>query len=291
MLGVVLTLSVIGIVVVAVESGSTRSPRVATPARTLRVGGASIRPAGIQAPSRRGRVGHRAVSLSFSQRVTRELDQLGALGEPVRCGGHHGHDVALTFDDGPGPYSTWALRILRRAHASATFFLVGRLIVDWRHVPSEEASLAALGDHTWTHTLLTALGTAEIRHELAAAKQAIASAAHVPVRLFRPPYGAYDARVLALARSLGMVTVLWSIDTRDSEGAPWNEIIANVEHNVRPGSIILMHENRGQTIEALKFGILPYLKRRGLHAVTVPELLTVDPPSKRQLAAGLAGCS
>ena len=29
-------------------------------------------------------------------------------------------------------------------------------------------------------------------------------------RLFRPPYGAYDARVLALARRLGYTTVFWS---------------------------------------------------------------------------------
>jgi peptidoglycan/xylan/chitin deacetylase (PgdA/CDA1 family) len=236
-------------------------------------------------------VASRTTPRSLAAQVTRELDRLAALGEPVRCGGRRGRDVALTFDDGPGPYSTWALRILRHAHASATFFLVGRLIADWRQVPAEETSLAALGDHTWTHVLLTGLGAGALRHELAAAKTAIDAAAHVSVRLFRPPYGGYDARVLALARSLGLVTVLWSIDTRDSEGAPWNQIIANVEQNVRPGSIILMHENRGQTIEALKFGILPYLRRRGLHPVTVPELLAVDPPSKKQLAAGLAGCS
>lgn len=77
------------------------------------------------------------------------------------------------FDDGPGPYSSNVVQILRHAHDRATFFLVGGLISDRPRVPAEEASLAALGDHTWTHPLLTELTTAEIRHELAAAKAAI----------------------------------------------------------------------------------------------------------------------
>jgi peptidoglycan/xylan/chitin deacetylase (PgdA/CDA1 family) len=229
-LGVVLTLGVAAAVAVAVESQSTPSPRGTRLRPTTRVAVASNAPARRQGPSGRRRIEPRAASLAFSRRVTRELDRLAALGRPVFCGGRRGRDVALTFDDGPGPYSTWALRILRRAHATGTFFLVGRLIVDWRQVPAQEASVAALGDHTWTHVVLTALGADGIRHELAAAKQAIGAAARVRVRLFRPPYGAYDARVLALAHSLGMVTVLWSIDTRDSEGAPWNQIIANVVH-------------------------------------------------------------
>jgi peptidoglycan/xylan/chitin deacetylase (PgdA/CDA1 family) len=62
-----------------------------------------------------------------------------------------------------------------------------------------------------------------------------------------------------------------------------------VRRNIRAGSIVLMHENRGQTIRALR-GILPSLRRRGLRSVTVPELLAADPPTTAQLAAGRQGC-
>ena len=51
-----------------------------------------------------------------------------------------------------------------------------------------------------------------------------------------------------------------------------------------------MHENRGQTIRALKFYILPWLRQRHIRLVTVPQLLTLDPPSSSQLRAGPNGC-
>ena len=51
------------------------------------------------------------------------------LGYPLWCGGHKGKYVALTFDDGPGPYTTrYALKIFRQFHTRVTWFLVGRLL-------------------------------------------------------------------------------------------------------------------------------------------------------------------
>jgi peptidoglycan/xylan/chitin deacetylase (PgdA/CDA1 family) len=111
------------------------------------------------------------------------------------------------------------------------------------------------------------------------------------VQLFRAPYGASDPRIARVAHEVGLLEVAWSIDTRDSEGAPWWLIAANVQRYVRGGSIVLMHENHGQTIRALKFLILPYLRAHHLVTVTVPELLALDPPTLAQLRAGPAGCS
>jgi len=108
--------------------------------------------------------------------------------------------------------------------------------------------------------------------------------------LFRPPYGAHNASADRQARALGMLQVLWSIDSRDSEGADWRGITKRVLSNVRSGSIVLLHENRGQTIRALKFHILPELARRRFKTVTIPELLALDPPSGEQLKQGSAGC-
>lgn len=91
----------------------------------------------------------------------------------------------------------------------------------------------------------------------------------------------------ATARTLGLVQVLWSTDSADSLGANYAGIVLT---GLRPGAIILMHENRGQTIRALKFLIIPRLRGRHLRLVTVPQLLTVDPPSAAQLAQGARGC-
>ena len=87
-----------------------------------------------------------------------------------------------------------------------------------------------------------------------------------------------------------MVEILWSIDSGDSIGGDFHAIAARVRAAVRPGSIILMHENRGQTIRALR-SLLPYLRRRRLQTATVPELLAANPPSASLLAGGLQACS
>jgi len=213
------------------------------------------------------------------------------LGRPLWCGGHKGRYVALTFDDGPGPYTTrYAFKIFKQFDVRVTWFLVGRLLSTYPGVARRELAYGPLGDHTWTHAYLPGLSFGQLAQEIASAQNAIEKASRRPVTLFRPPYGARDARVDAEAKSLGMLQVLWSIDSLDSQGADWNGISREVLNNVRTGSIILFHENRGQTIRALKFNILPALRKRGFKTVTIPQMLVLNPPSRKQLEAGPAGC-
>jgi peptidoglycan-N-acetylglucosamine deacetylase len=219
---------------------------------------------------------------ALSVRAQRALDGLIRIGMPVYCGGGRGRYVALTFDDGPGPYTATALRILRHAHARATFFLVGRNLGRWPSLPRQERRLGSLGDHTWTHAWLTALPVAQAREQLARTQAAITVSSGAAVRVFRPPYGAHNHAIDRQAQALGMLQVLWSIDSRDSEGARWRQIAANVARNLHPGAIVLLHENHGQTIRALKYLILPMLHRRHYRTVTIPELLALDPPGPAQ---------
>jgi peptidoglycan/xylan/chitin deacetylase (PgdA/CDA1 family) len=232
------------------------------------------------------------ISTHAAHRATRDaLPRFIRLGLPVYCGSDRRREVALTFDDGPGPWSAYALGVLRRARAHATFFEVGKELSHWPRLPRMEASLAAIGDHTFTHPFLIRLSGAQIDHELRSAQTAIAKAAHVAIRLFRPPYGSTDVAVAQEARSLGMVEVIWSLDSGDSwPGADAAKIVSRVERYLRPGSIVLMHENRGQTLEALRYWILPLLAKRHLRPVSIPTLLATDPPSLRQLREGLLGC-
>lgn len=220
---------------------------------------------------------------------TAAVARLAQHGGPIYCAGTRGRAVALTFDDGPGPYTHLALKKLRAAHARATFFLVGRLVGPGGDLPRRETAVAAMGDHTWTHPVLTELPLAAMDDQLARTQRTVAAATHAPVLFFRPPYGARNAAVDAEARQLGMAEILWDVDSRDSEGANYAGIARNVIAGLRPGSIILMHENRGQTIRALTT-ILPELARRHLQAVTLPELFASDPPTDAQLRAGAAGC-
>ena len=217
------------------------------------------------------------------------IARLIAAGHPVYCGGGSKPLVALTFDDGPGPYTRHTLQVLHQHGAVGTFFLVAKEVVGWpdlKDVPAKEAAQGAVGDHTYDHVSLPGATADELTHQVGDAKSVIeAATGGRVVRLFRPPFGAHDAALDAKVRSLGMLEVLWSVDSADSRGATADEILATVEQDARPGSIVLLHENRGTTRNALP-RLLDALRRTGLRTVTVPQLLALDPPTPHQLATG-----
>jgi len=215
--------------------------------------------------------------------------RLAAYGLPLFCGGRSRPMVALTFDDGPGVYTHLALRKLREYHLHATFFLVGKEIRAWPGWAQREKPYAAFGDHTMTHPFLPGLPYAEMVQEIVGAQTLIERTVGEPVVLFRPPYEARSAAIQQVVRSHGMLEVLWNVDSQDSLGANYAGIERNVIAGLQPGSIILMHENHGQTIRALPV-IFAALARRHLQAVTVPQLVAEDPPTLAQLRAGGLGC-
>ncbi len=85
------------------------------------------------------------------------------VGVPLyRTPGRAGKVVALTFDDGPGPYSQTTVATLERYGMRATFFLCGKSVVRFPKDPAIEATVAAMGDHTWNHPYLPGLPAAEM---------------------------------------------------------------------------------------------------------------------------------
>jgi peptidoglycan/xylan/chitin deacetylase (PgdA/CDA1 family) len=218
-----------------------------------------------------------------------EIHHLIALGKPIYCAAPHGNEVALTFDDGPGTYTRLAIAKLRKHRVKATFFIVGRNIPLLPAALREERALGTVGDHTYTHPLLTSLAPAEAQEQIVRTKHAVEHASGAPVFLFRPPYGAHDATIDSIARRNGLLEILWTVDSRDSLGANYAQIERTVIAGMKPGAIILMHENHGQTIRAM-LNIFAALSRKHLRAVSVARLLSDDPPSDGQVRAGGLGC-
>lgn len=218
-----------------------------------------------------------------------EVRRLIALGKPIYCAGRRGNEVALTFDDGPGTYTKLAIAKFHKHAIKATFFIVGRNIQLLPHAIREERGLGAVGDHTFTHPLLTSLPVTDARSEIVRTQHAVEGASGAPVFLFRPPYGAHDAAIDSIAREHNLLEILWTVDSRDSLGANYAQIERNVIEGLHPGAIILMHENHGQTIRAM-LSIFAALQRKHLRTVSVPRLLTDDPPSEAQVRAGGLGC-
>jgi peptidoglycan-N-acetylglucosamine deacetylase len=251
-------------------------------------GGSHTRSRAASAPATRGRA-HPVAKRTAREAEPRLVRRLVAEGKPIYCAGPRGHEVALTFDDGPGAYTQLVLTKLRKHGASATFFVVARNIPLVPRATRQERALGAVGDHTFTHPLLTALPKAQAEQEIVRAQSVLARASGGPVFLFRPPYGGHDATIDGLVHAHGMLEVLWTVDSADSLGANYAQIERNVIGGLHPGAIVLMHENHGQTVRAL-LNIFAALRRKHLRAVSLPKLLADDPPSLAQVRAGGTGC-
>jgi peptidoglycan-N-acetylglucosamine deacetylase len=210
----------------------------------------------------------------------------------VRIAGSQHREIALTFDDGPGPYTPQILGILERRDVAATFFEVGALE---RYFFGSTAAIVAdgdaIGDHTEGHAAMSRLSAAGQRSQLLSDAAAVQRrGAHFP-RLFRPPYGMWNRATLALLHRYGMLMVLWTVDTGDYRRPGVKAIVRAALAGARPGAIILLHDaggDRSQTVKALP-QIIAGLRRRGYRLVTVPRLLLDNPAPRVQNIAAVIG--
>ncbi|MEU7870439.1 polysaccharide deacetylase family protein [Dactylosporangium sp. NPDC049140] len=168
--------------------------------------------------------------------------------------------VALTFDDGPDPGSTAALvSVLRNAGARATLFPIGRNARTYpRLLRSARNAGMWVGNHTWSHPNLTRLTPPRVRAELRRTQSVLGGTP----RLFRPPYGRTTPEIHDIAARLGLIEVLWDIDSRDWAGAGADEIVAAAAR-LTDGQVLLLHERCPATLAALP-RILDDLRARGL---------------------------
>lgn len=212
-------------------------------------------------------------------------------GKPVYCGGGNLPMVALTFDDGPGPFTAYTLDTLQAAGAKASFFLVSKLFYSptYQKLARREGHFGDVGDHSQSHFGLAGEPMSILEKEVAKPQRLIEQYSGKDVIYFRPPWGSRDQQLDDYVRSLGMLSVMWTFDTYDSHGAKADEIAAAVAKHAVPGAIILMHENRGTTRAALP-AILQAVADKGLQPVTLTTMLTQDPPTKEQVRQGGSGC-
>jgi peptidoglycan-N-acetylglucosamine deacetylase len=201
-----------------------------------------------------GRISGKVVSVEFRPTGPRE--------EPPA--------VALTFDDGPHPtYTPEVLSILRRHHVPATFFVIGYLAARYPELVRREARNGVVASHTWSHPQALPfrdLRRRELRREVVRGVHGLEDLGVSP-RLFRPPGGSYDEQVVAMVDRHGMRVVLWGVDPEDwREDLRPRQIARRVLRNVRPGSIVLLHDGGGDqsaTVRALP-RIIRGIRRMGL---------------------------
>ena len=203
----------------------------------------------------------------------------------VKEGTPNARDIALTFDDGPGPFTPQVLSVLEHYHVRATFFVIGKMLQYFGNSTVREIEDGdVIGDHTETHPMLAQLSAHEQYEELFEQIARVELLGGRRPVLFRPPYGSFNAITLRELQRLHLLMVLWSVDTGDYEQPGVPVIVQRATEGMRPGAIILMHDaggQRQQTIEALP-QIIKAARAKGFKLVTVPQLLAADPPPHGQ---------
>ncbi|GEL77960.1 polysaccharide deacetylase family protein [Tenuibacillus multivorans] len=174
--------------------------------------------------------------------------------------------VALTFDDGPSPFTKEIADILSEHGVAGTFFFVGTQIEKYPdQVKYVEQQGHVIGSHSYGHQNLSLLAPGVLENDVLEAVTGLEGLVGHQVDLFRPPYGATDDEVIEVLSQNNLKTVMWNRDPRDWEAGKEEDII-NYFKSVDPsGGIYILHENK-HTLNALP-EILAYLESQGLKVV------------------------
>lgn len=177
--------------------------------------------------------------------------------------------VALTFDDGPHKTNTpRLLRVLRKNHAQATFFVQGQNVQRYPYLLKAMVRDGhAVENHSWNHPQLTHLSDQQIARQITHTTAVIRKYAAVTPRFMRPPFGDTDVRVRKAITKQHLMQELWTIDTNDWRGGSSTAIGNAALRGLRKhkSNVILMHDavtNSPQTIKAVP-AIIAGLRKKG----------------------------
>ena len=178
--------------------------------------------------------------------------------------------IAFSFDDGPSAeYTQRILEALAANYSHATFFVVGRQTEQFPEKLQDIRSYGCeIGNHTFDHKNLTELSENDILQQIGDVNRSVMNATGEETTVIRPPYGAYDDRVMEY---LDKPVILWDVDSEDWKSRNAQTICDKVLSEVKDGDIVLMHDIYGTTADAVEL-LLPKLKEQGYQIVSVSEM-------------------
>jgi peptidoglycan/xylan/chitin deacetylase (PgdA/CDA1 family) len=188
--------------------------------------------------------------------------------------------IAMTFDDGPSEKLTpELLDILARHHIHATFFVIGKNVVEHPEIVQRAVREGhEIGNHSWTHPAFAKMRDESVRAELQKTDDAIRAAIGARPVLMRPPYGSITARQKKWINSeFGYPIILWDVDPLDWKRPGPSVVTSRIVRETRPGSIVLSHDIHPGTIKAMP-DTFDQLQAKGFKFVTVSELIAMGKP-------------
>lgn len=165
-----------------------------------------------------------------------------------------GNNIAITFDDGPNPiYTEKIINTLQEYKIKATFFLLGSEIEKYPNIVKCLISSGhSIGNHTYSHRYNTKICRNDLILQIQKTQTIIKQTTGIISKIFRPPHGHVSISGLKYCRKNNLFTILWSIDSTDYKKADTKLILEAVNQcTVKPGDIILFHDDNEYTLEAL----------------------------------------
>ncbi len=182
--------------------------------------------------------------------------------------------VAISFDAAWGADKTQQImEVLEEYEAGATFFLVGFWVDKYPEMVKaiDEAGFE-IGTHSNTHPDMAKISQENIAKELDISSEKIKAITGKEVSLFRPPYGSYNNDLINACSQRNLIPIQWDVDSLDWKGLSATDITTRVIDKVQNGSIILMHNNADNVVDAVKM-VLERLTNEGYKVTSVGDLV------------------
>lgn len=198
---------------------------------------------------------------------------------PVYCVNTEKPQIALSFDAAWGNEDTQKLLdILEDKNVKATFFLTGSWVESYpEDVKRIYEAGHELGNHSLHHYDMTTISQGEMENEVMSVHKAVKDLTGYDMKVFRPPYGAYNDQMIETVRSCGYQVIQWDVDSLDWKNYGVDSIIDTVcDHkHLGNGSIILCHNGAEYTAEALGT-LIDNLEAAGYEFVRMSELVDLQ---------------
>ena len=185
--------------------------------------------------------------------------------------------ISLTFDDGPTEFTPRILEILKKNNAKATFFCIGKQIEKHSEILREiHQSGHLIGNHTFHHSSKNGFYSAEkMIKEIISTNQLIKSTIDINTKIFRPPFGVTNPHITKAIRKTRHHVIGWSLRSLDTVIEEEKMLFQRITHQLKPGSIILMHDTSDKTANVLE-QLFVFLQEENYRVIPLDELLKID---------------
>lgn len=184
--------------------------------------------------------------------------------------------IAITFDDGPSPYTLEVLDLLKKYNASATFFCIGKNIEAYPEIVKQIIDKGHLvGNHSYSHSpFFDFYNAKKIIEEIQQTDILLKKYTLKKINFFRPPYGVTTPSIRRALKITGHKVIGWNIRSLDGGTKNQNLIFNRIIKRISPGGIVLLHDTASHSVLVLE-QFLQFLQKQNYQVVSVEELLNL----------------